>query len=446
MIHLESLNTYLQGSAKDLEELIRILANDPLCVNQFCSEIEQEQDRRESVARLIWSQILEPAETIIGEVILSLGAEETLLLLARVKTGKEFAQSVHTQLGVDTCTETDDENQLAIGTLSARKLANSWDRCRKRLQTVPLDTVFKIVHHHKIRLLTREQYEWPTVLDDLGSAQPVALWVRGNTNAFQQEAVAVVGSRNMSRYGEQITAEIATGLCKAKVNIVSGGALGVDGVAHRVALHNGTPTVAVLAGGIERWYPTAHSELLLRIADEGAVCSEVALGTPPTRWRFLQRNRLIAALSQITVVTEAGIRSGALNTAGHACELGRKLGAVPGQVTSTASSGCHKLIREYGAQLITRVEDVLEMHPFATQQTLHQQVPQAASTRHENAHQMRVLDAMTIRKYRCAEEIALRSGLTEQEVRTCLAELELFGCVKRSISQGKISWLKQEVK
>ena len=132
-------------------------------------------------------------------------------------------------------------------------------------------------------------------------------------------------------------------------------------MAHRAALASDGTTIAFLAGGIDRFYPLGHESLLTRIAQTGAVVSELPCGAAPTKWRFLQRNRLIAAASQATVVLEAGIRSGSLNTAGHAAALGRPLGAVPGPVTSPASAGCHRLLREFDAVCVVDADQMAEL-------------------------------------------------------------------------------------
>ena len=150
----------------------------------------------------------------------------------------------------------------------------------------------------------------------------------------------------------------AAELAASGVTIVSGAAYGIDGMAHRAALNAGGVTVAMLAGGVDRAYPAGHTELLARIAAHGVVASEVPCGSAPTKWRFLQRNRSISALAQATVVVEAGWRSGSLNTAGHAAALGRPLGAVPGPITSTTSTGCHLLIQAGIARLITSADDL----------------------------------------------------------------------------------------
>ena len=190
-------------------------------------------------------------------------------------------------------------------------------------------------------------------MDDLGRHAPLGLWVRGRVDvlAGNSPSIALVGARAATGYGEHVAdARRRPDSSIAGSSIVSGGAYGIDGMAHRAALASGGTTVAFLAGGVDRFYPIGHESLLTRIASStGAVISEVPCGTAPTKWRFLQRNRLIAAASDATVVLEAGLRSGSINTAGHAAALGRPLGAVPGPVTSPASAGCHRLLREYDA-------------------------------------------------------------------------------------------------
>ena len=161
--------------------------------------------------------------------------------------------------------------------------------------------------------------------------------------------------------------ELSADLAGHGVSVVSGAAYGIDGAAHRAALTAGGTTIALLAGGADRPYPAGHGELIERIAASGAVVSEAPCGTTPTKWRFLQRNRLIAALSDATVVVEAGWRSGSLNTAAHAAALSRPLGAVPGPVTSAASAGCHRLLREFDARCVTNSADALELLGAAPQ-------------------------------------------------------------------------------
>jgi DNA processing protein len=220
--------------------------------------------------------------------------------------------------------------------------------------------------------------------------------------------------------------------------VVSGGAYGIDGMAHRSAIASQGTTVAFLAGGVDRFYPLGHESLLTRIADTGAVVSELACGAAPTKWRFLQRNRLIAAASDATVVLEAGMRSGSLNTAGHAAALGRSLGAVPGPVTSPASAGCHRLLREYDAVCVVDAAQMAELvaatpprssgAPGAARRTADDEGPTAGRDS-TDPERLRVLDAMSTRRPRDVDDLAHRAGLTVMTVMGVLAVLESHGTV-----------------
>lgn len=211
-----------------------------------------------------------------------------------------------------------------------------------------------------------EDSDWPQALDDLQETAPVCLWGRGNREVLGQiqHSVAVVGSRDCSAYGRAVTFDIAGALASRGWTVLSGGAFGVDAAAHQAALATGSgalPTVAVMAGGVDRLYPKGNQELLHQIVQRGLVLSESPPGTVPARFRFLDRNRLIAALSKATVVTESRWRSGAQSTAHHAAGLSRVVAAVPGSVQSATSAGCHRLIKEATAVLVTDISDVMEL-------------------------------------------------------------------------------------
>jgi DNA processing protein len=192
---------------------------------------------------------------------------------------------------------------------------------------------------------------------------PLALWVRGCAElaAVGVRSAALVGSRAASPYGDRLAADFGYGLARQDIVVVSGGAYGIDAAAHRGALAADGESVLVSAGGLDRPYPPAHRNLYDRTAELGMLVSERPPGSAPHRQRFLSRNRIIAALGSVTVVVEAGQRSGALNTAGYARDLGRPVLAVPGPVTSAMSVGCHRLLQrdEHPAQLVTSVADIL---------------------------------------------------------------------------------------
>jgi DNA processing protein len=213
-----------------------------------------------------------------------------------------------------------------------------------------------------IRLVCPSDEEWPTQLEVLGDAAPVALWLRGHADLRYAclRSVSVVGSRASTAYGAHVSVEMAMTLCERQWSVVSGGAYGIDGAAHRGGVAAEGLTIAVLAGGVDRYYPAGHADLFDAITARGAMLSEWPPGRRPTRHGFLTRNRVIAALTRGTVVVEAGLRSGALSTARHARDLCRPLMAVPGPVTSAASAGCHEIIRSWQAVCVTNALDVLD--------------------------------------------------------------------------------------
>lgn len=219
-----------------------------------------------------------------------------------------------------------------------------------------IDTMLRL----GIEMLTPEQDDWPAWADDL-RIPPLALYVIGNVKAVTEERrrVSIVGARAATSYGEHVARELAADLAHDHV-VISGGAYGIDGTAHRAAVSAGESTVAFLAGGVDRPYPAGNANLLQTLsspAGGGALVSEGLPGSAPTRWRFLARNRLIAAAGNATVVVEAGFRSGSLSCANDARALGRPLGAVPGPITSVASAGTNQLLRN-GARPITSADDV----------------------------------------------------------------------------------------
>jgi len=231
-----------------------------------------------------------------------------------------------------------------------------------RLPELDLDGIARAARRHGVRVLVPSDPEWPAGLDRLHDP-PYCLFVRGACNlaALVERSVAVVGSRAATEYGLRVAADLADGLAARGFTVVSGAAYGVDSAAHRAALAADGPTVAVLACGADRAYPTAHRGMLDQIARVGAVVSEVPIGCAPYRSRFLARNRIIATLARATIVVEANLRSGSLTTAKAAREHHLPVGAVPGPVTSMTSAGCHALLRDTDAVLVTDAAEVAEL-------------------------------------------------------------------------------------
>jgi DNA processing protein len=213
-----------------------------------------------------------------------------------------------------------------------------------------------------LKIVTTEDADYPSMLADLPDA-PVVLFVKGGL-CDGRVRLAVVGSRRATAYGRQMARRLAADLAERGAEIVSGGARGIDTLAHRGALGAGGRTVAVLGCGFSHTYPPENAELFEAIAASGAIVSEFPIDTAPLAENFPRRNRLISALSAGTIVVEATDKSGSLITAGHALEQGREVMAVPGPVTSEQSWGCHRLIQQ-GAKLVQAVEDVLsELSPM----------------------------------------------------------------------------------
>lgn len=290
------------------------------------------------------------------------------------------------------------------------------------------------------RLITLEDDEYPSLAftgfrqvkakDKKPQAHPpLVLWTVGPASMIDvaERSAALVGTRAASAYGEYVAGDLAVGLVERDVAVVSGGAYGIDGAAHRATLAADGVTVAVLACGIDVPYPSGHSALLHRISRSGLVVSEYPPGTRPTRRQFLSRNRLVAALGRATVVVEAGVRSGAANTAAWADALGRTVGAVPGPITSASSVGCHALI-DGDAKVITRAADIVEligrMGEFAPE--LERPVSELDAL---SAAELAVYEALPRRGSRTVDEIAVAAGLPVSDVLGPLTMLDVRGLV-----------------
>jgi DNA processing protein len=290
-----------------------------------------------------------------------------------------------------------------------------------------------------IRFVVPGDEEWPARVDELAAAEPVqdrggaplGLWVKGPMGLHELvSSVAVVGSRSATTYGADLAAGLAAEVGRSGVVVVSGAAFGIDQAAHRGAVAGGGRTLAVLACGVDRAYPTAHKPLLDHLAATGAVVSELAPGCAPTRIRFLSRNRLIAALTGGTVVVEAALRSGALNTANWAGRLHRPLMGVPGPVTSAPSAGVHQLIRTGAATLVTSGAEVLEVVSPAGEHLLERPRGRDHPRDRLTQRHRQVLDAVPVARGAAADAIARTAGLGLLEVRSALTRLQALGMVE----------------
>ncbi|ATG52586.1 DNA-protecting protein DprA [Brachybacterium vulturis] len=388
----------------------------------------REDDRS---ARITWSLMAEPSDLTAFAACAVLGPAAALEL---VRSGD--AATLLRELGGRLPGQAADP---AHGSPSSRTV-RAIERWTARLARIDVDVVRADAERGGIRILTPHDGEWPELLGDLQETAPHCLWVQGPGRLdalLGARAAALVGSRASTPYGEDTAAMLASAFAAGGGTVVSGGAYGIDAAAHRGALAaDGGATIAVLAGGLDRLYPRGNTQLLETIRERHLLVSEAPPGTAPTRWRFLARNRLIAALSRTTVVVEASWRSGALSTARLADELSRPIGAVPGPVTSAASAGCHRLLRDRGAVLITEPGDLLDLLPggpasgesgFAVQDELDLLTPA----------DRRILDAVPPRSSIAEARIADEVGYRPAEVDAALARLELLGLVARSSQRAR---------
>ena len=211
-------------------------------------------------------------------------------------------------------------------------------------------------------LLTPEDVDWPVSLNDL-AAPPIAPLIKGQREYLPNliNSISIVGTRNPTPYGRRIAEDFGAGVADHEWAVVSGGAIGIDAAAHNGCLVGEGVTVAILGGGFNKNYPAAHEKLFAEISESGLLISEVMPDVPAIPHRFLTRNRLIAALSKATIVVEAAFRSGSLRTARDAAEIFRPVMAVPGPINSPTSEGCHRLIAERVAELVSSVSEVMEL-------------------------------------------------------------------------------------
>jgi DNA processing protein len=313
------------------------------------------------------------------------------------------------------------------------RLDRALRRWAARLGEVPPEHLLDAWRRDGIRLIIPGDAEWPGQLDVLGDARPWGLWVRGNADLRYAclRSVSVVGTRAATAYGAHVCTELASSLAERGWTVVSGGAYGIDGCAHRGALTAGGTTIAVLACGVDCVYPPGHYGLFRDIRELGATVSEWPPGRMPTRHGFLVRNRVIAALSRGTVVVEAALRSGALNTGRHAHDQGRPLMAIPGPVTSAQSAGCHEAIREWGAVCVTGAQDVMELLSFAEEGPVQQQRGPVLPRDLLDPVTSRVLEAVPARAGHGPARIAVAAGVDFDAVMSCLGALAAAGFVER---------------
>ncbi len=354
----------------------------------------------ERLARVALSCAVEPGDRTTSSLVRQLGPRQALTAQLEPKPGSELAQRLR---------EVDPVRQLEQA-----------DRCG-------------------IRFLVPGDPEWPAGLDDLDhgvevqglGGTPPGVWARGPMPLTElATSVAIVGSRSASPYGAEVTRAIAECVARAGVPVVSGGAKGIDFVAHDAALMAGGASLAVLACGVDRVYPEQNRRLLAHLAAEFAVVSEQPPGSAPTRLRFLARNRLIAAMTRGTVLVEAALRSGALNTVGWAEQLSRTVMCVPGPVSSYTSQGVHHWFRRGTSTLVTHGSEVLEVVGAAGEHLVEEpRGPERARDRLSSVEQ-RVLEWVPVSQPAGVVSIARLSRLHVRDADPTLRRLERAGFVR----------------
>ncbi|WP_172191127.1 DNA-processing protein DprA [Actinomyces faecalis] len=423
------------------------------------------------LARATWSRLAEPADRAASLLVKHLGASQALAWLLGTALDEEGQARPAPAPPVPA------RGDQARASAAWSKAAARW---APRLPGLDIRREVEVLERMGGSLVIPGDAWWPAGADELAQP-PVCLWVRGDpallatrpvpdggkdrdeagdddgddgagaaprsaqADRFREDlvpdgvasgtSVALVGSRASTRYGETVAVQLASQVAGQGAVVVSGGAYGIDAAAHRGALRSGR-TIAVSAGGVDRLYPAGNAVLLEEVVAHGALVAEVPPGCQPGRHRFLSRNRLIAAMSQATVVVEAAWRSGALSTARHAADLGRPLGAVPGPVTSMESAGCHRLLRE-GAVCVSDAAEVLELLvPLgATDPDQEKDADPALAGSGLldglDRPSAAVLDAMPARGAAGVEAVARSAGLAPHEVVAALGLLELAGKVRR---------------
>ena len=358
------------------------------------------------VAAAAISIVTEPGDRMAGALAKAFGTQGLLQLLIDGFEPARVLEAVHQVRAADYLTE-------IFGDLPGT-ISDSRQRWLPRFSKQAVVNLFQRAKQLDLSMLLQGDDDWPTGLNDLEEGAPALIFAQGNFKLLGRlaKAVSIVGSRACTEYGAKVTAKLVSELAFYKRLTVSGGAIGIDSHVHSQSLRNSLPTVAVMAGGLDRKYPSSNSKLFQAIARNGVLIAELAPGVAPTRWRFLQRNRLIAALTPTTVVIEAGIRSGSIRTANNAIELDRQLFAVPGPLTSASSAGTNSLIAEGKAKALIDTKLITS------------EVFESARFQDGSALLVRAQDALRDLGQATGEQIAKAAGLTLFELSLALEELK----------------------
>ncbi|MCX8452972.1 MULTISPECIES: DNA-processing protein DprA [Paenarthrobacter] len=382
---------------------------------------ELTMQEKERIARAALSRLMEPQDIVGLALVKAVGALDALgIATGELSAGASVEREITALLSQDGTTPT------------WTGMATSQRRWAPRVRDLAPERDLATMRRLGGRLVIPGDELWPGQLADLGLQEPLCLWWRGPECPIPspRRIIAVVGSRDSTSYGASVAGDFAHGLAQRGYSVVSGGAYGIDAHAHRGALSGGAsdmPTIAVMAGGVDRFYPAGNEDLLRAVTHQGALIAEVPPGSAPTRYRFLQRNRLIAALASVTVVVEARWRSGALNTAHHAESIGRIVATVPGSIHSANSAGCHRLLRDGGAVCVTDVGEVAELSGRSGEWMAADKEAPAEPQDGLSLEDLILLDALPLRSASSVDKLATVAGLSPDAVRAGLGRLGLLG-------------------
>ncbi|MFQ6723921.1 MAG: DNA-processing protein DprA [Clostridia bacterium] len=294
-----------------------------------------------------------------------------------------------------------------------------------------LDQIIEGYKHDNIQTITLFNEKYPTLLTNAVN-KPFCLYCKGNVDLLNSNCIAVVGSRKISDYGRVVTAQFTKEFVNAGLTVVSGMALGVDSVAHNTTLQNQGATIAVLAGGFNHVYPSANFGLFKQICGSGLVVTEYPPNAEPLSYNFPVRNRIIAGLCKGVLITEAGLKSGALHTKNYAVEMGREVFAIPGKITSSESEGTNNIIKQCQSSLVTSPKDIFDALGIKLQEKT------------QNSCQQLDMETTSILNYILAEkktfqEIADFTKLSTRELNNKLIEMQMDGLIIKLAGNSYIS-------
>lgn len=368
------------------------------------------EDQLEHFARIALSVFAEPSDSHMGYMISIFGPVLSLNLVLQ-------------QIPINTIRELLPE-QTDFEEFTTRHL-RAMKRYQPRISLFDVQRTIEMTNAVKATTLVPQDLGFPNGLHDLDSHSPWLLWFRGQPLSLESyRAVSIVGTRTASDYGLSCTRMFAEFAAQENLKVISGGAVGCDAAAHEAALNAGGQTFAFLAGGIDQMYPWQNRQLFQKIMASGAVFSESPPGTMPTKWRFLRRNRLIAAASRATLVVEAGWRSGTKNTAEAAAELGRDVGVVPGPIDYFGSQGCYRILQEMPSTVVHDRESFLNLVGISKGDK--DSTPKGFLGNLE----LRCLDALGPTG-KGIYQIARETGMSEFETNIAISSLELLGYARR---------------